>query len=103
MAQEPLAVSAIRCWEVATLVRRGRIALDRDVRSWISGALAGDPPVEAVSVGPDVAVRAGELDERFPGDSADRIILATAQTLGCRLITRDRRIRRYAPGATLWD
>jgi PIN domain nuclease of toxin-antitoxin system len=50
-----------------------------------------------------VAVAAGRLGETFPGDPADRIIYATALSLGCRLVTKDRRLRAFAPDKTLWD
>jgi PIN domain nuclease of toxin-antitoxin system len=95
-------VSTFSVFELATLVRRGRISLDRDVRDWIRRALA-DERVEAIAPGLEVALAAAELDrDAFPGDPADRFIFATARALGAPLLTRDRRLRSFAPEATVW-
>ena len=96
-------LATISCWELATLVRLGRIALDRDARAWVSHGLDAEPRVTAVPLDPEVAVAAGRLGETFPGDPADRIIYATALSLGCQLVTKDRRLRAFAPDRTLWD
>ena len=97
------ALATVSCWEVATLARLGRISLDRDVSVWVDQALAERPSIEAIALDPAVAVAAGQLDDRFPGDPADRIILATARLLRCSLATGDRRLRSYAPDETIWD
>jgi PIN domain nuclease of toxin-antitoxin system len=47
-------------------------------------------------------VRAGSLDEAFPGDPADRVIYASAVELGARLLTADRAIRGFDPARTVW-
>ena len=96
-------LATISCWELATLVRLGRIALDREAGAWVSHGLGAEPQVTAVPLDPEVAVTAGGLAEAFPGDPADRIIYATALSLGCRLVTKDRRLRTFAPDRTLWD
>jgi PIN domain nuclease of toxin-antitoxin system len=50
-----------------------------------------------------VAVSAGLLDAKtFPGDPVDRVIYATARSMGAKLITRDRAIRAFDPQGTLW-
>ena len=36
------------------------------------------------------------------GDPADRLIVATAQTLDCPLISKDRRLRRYPDIEVIW-
>lgn len=59
--------------------------------------------IEALEPTIEIAVTAGALDNRrFPGDPGDRLIYATARTLGATLITRDAAIRAYDPAATLW-
>lgn len=80
-------ISAISLWELATLIRLGRIELDRPVGRWITDLLAGH--VGCIDVDPMVAVEAGSLVE-FHGDPADRIIYATAQTHAMSLVTKDR-------------
>jgi PIN domain nuclease of toxin-antitoxin system len=95
-------VSTLSAWEIAMLDARGRISLDREVSLWVRHALAGRR-VESLAPGPEVAVAAGLLDAaRFPGDPVDRLIYATARSAGATLITRDRAIRMFDPGGTLW-
>jgi PIN domain nuclease of toxin-antitoxin system len=42
------------------------------------------------------------LPAAFPGDPADRLIVATALIEGATLVTRDGRIRRSALVETVW-
>lgn len=95
-------ISTLSAWEVAMLVVRGRISLDRDVSLWVGQALA-DPQVESIAPSADVAVAAGLLDTRtFPGDPIDRLIYATARSTGATLVTRDEAIRAFDPASTVW-
>jgi PIN domain nuclease of toxin-antitoxin system len=95
-------VSTLSAWEVATLARRGRISLDRDVRLWVRQAFA-QPRVVAIAPGQEVAVTAAQLDpETFPGDPLDRLIYATARDADARLVTRDRALRGFDPENTVW-
>ncbi|HXM86730.1 MAG TPA: type II toxin-antitoxin system VapC family toxin [Solirubrobacteraceae bacterium] len=95
-------VSTLSAWEVAMLVTRGRISLDRDVSLWIGQAFAGER-VEPLAPSAEVAVAAGVLDRRnFPGDPIDRLIYATARSIDAVLITRDEAIREFDPRSTLW-
>lgn len=96
-----IGVCTISCWEVAMLEQRGRIALDRPVRSWVHQALAHDR-VTVLPLTPDDGVDAALLGEEFPGDPADRIIYATARRLRWPLITRDDQLRAFDPSMTLW-
>lgn len=96
-------VSAISCWEIATLERLGRIELDRDVETWIGRAISEPPAIRIVEVSRDIAIGAGRLDDTFPGDPADRIIYTTALSLRCLLLTKDRRLRSFAPMQTVWE
>jgi len=82
------------------LVRRGRIALDRDVRDWVRHALAGG--LEVVAPDAEVALAAALLDDAFPGDPADRLIYATAHRAGARLVSRDRRMAAFDPERVVW-
>ena len=98
---DEVGVSAISAWEVSTLVRRGRIALDREPGEWTRLALAGAATVELPVTGA-IAAAAGSLDDDFPGDPADRIIYATALAASAPLITRDRAIAAYDPRRAVW-
>lgn len=95
-------VSTLSAREIATLARRGRISLDRDIRLWVRQAFA-QPRVAAIAPGPDVAIAAALLDpEAFPGDPMDRLIYATARDADAVLVTRDRALRGFDPRNTLW-
>ena len=97
-----IGVSTLSAWEVAMLVMRGRISLDRNVSLWVRQALAGER-VEPLPPGAEVAVTAGLLDARsFPGDPVDRLIYATARSTGATLVTRDAAIRTFDSASTLW-
>jgi PIN domain nuclease of toxin-antitoxin system len=51
---------------------------------------------------PGAAVRASGLGGSFPGDPADRFIVATALESGASLITKDRRITDWGHVQTIW-
>jgi PIN domain nuclease of toxin-antitoxin system len=97
-----IGVSTLSAWEIAMLATRGRITLDRDISTWVGQGLA-DARVEPLAPGAQVAVAAGLLDAAsFPGDPVDRLIYATARSIGATLITRDRAMRGFDPQGTLW-
>lgn len=94
-------VPAICCLEVATLAARGRVVLDRPTLVWLDDALAL-PRVDLHPLTPAIAAKAAELGDDFPGDPADRLIVATAVLQSATLITKDRRIAAYGGVKTLW-
>lgn len=89
--EEPLLVSDISLWEIARLSNRGRVELGRPLRDWLEAAVA-PPLVQRVSISPAVASDGGALPSTFLRDPADRIIVASARTVGAILLTRDRLI-----------
>jgi len=96
-----LGVAAISCWEVATLVEKGRVRLDRSPLDWIEAALAL-PRIELFPLTPAVAVRAAQLGPVFPGDPADRMIAATALVQSASLVTKDERLQAVTILPTVW-
>jgi len=98
---DEIGVSAISPWEVATLVARGRLALDRDVLIWVRQALAL-PKLILVPLSPEITVDSTSFGPGFPGDPADRILGATALRLRIPLVTRDRRLRAEKALQTIW-
>lgn len=91
-------VSPVTCWEIATLLRKGRIRLDRELHVWVRDLLGGEQ-VQVAPLSPEAGATAGDLDESFPGDPADRLLWATASTLLVPLVTKDQAIRAYAAQA----
>jgi PIN domain nuclease of toxin-antitoxin system len=89
-------LSPISCWEVAMLVEKKRVALDRPTQDWIADVLAGER-LELAQLTASVAVAAAGL-VNLHGDPADRFIVATAEALNAPLVTKDRLIHSYADG-----
>jgi len=85
-------VSAISVWEVTMLVQKGRLELDPNVDTWIDANLKR--PVELEPLSPAICIASSRLPE-FHGDPADRLIVATALTLGLPLITADKKIYEW--------
>lgn len=97
-----LAIALISVQEIAYLVVRERLAMDRPVARWFGDALG---ILEARALPPTVAtsIRAGSLDpQEFHGDPIDRLIYATAVEHDVQLITADERLRRFDPERTVW-
>lgn len=88
-----VAISAVSFWEIATLVRRGRLAVPLDPAAWRRQLL--DEGLVELPVDGEIAARAGSLTD-LHGDPADRLIVATALS-GHRLMTADRRLLEW-PG-----
>ena len=98
---DEIGISAISPWEVAMLVSKGRLELDRDTLLWVRQALAL-PKVTLVPLSPEIAVASTTLGPRFPVDPADRILAASALSLRAALVTRDRRLRSVSALQTVW-
>lgn len=96
-----LAVSAITCWEVAWLVRRGRLELKLSLTDWLDHALSGSSVI-ALPIDRRIAVRAASLPEHHR-DPADRLIIATAMERQAQLISLDGAFAAYfdSPGSLI--
>ncbi len=74
------------------LAMKGRLTLMPDEATWFSYNLA--PPVSLAPLTAEISTASCRLPD-FHGDPADRIIVATAITLGIPLITADEKIIRW--------
>lgn len=59
----------------------------------MSSSAARESRIAALT--PEIAVRSSFLPDGLPNDPADRILAATAATIGARLVTRDQRLLEY--------
>jgi PIN domain nuclease of toxin-antitoxin system len=92
VAEAPVAVSTISMFEIATAIRRGRLELALPAERWLADVrLLPNIAFEPVSVA--IAQIAAQLSDDFPGDPADRIIVATTLALDAKLVTADVRLR----------
>ena len=89
--EHPLFVANISLWEIANLQSLGRIVLNLPLREWLEAATA-PPLVQRIGLSPAIAAGVAGLPSSFHRDPADRIIVATAQMLGAKLLTHDSRI-----------
>lgn len=94
-------VSSISTWEVAMLVKKGRLELRMDVEEWVARSEAL-PFLQFIPMDNRIAVLSNQLGDGLHEDPADRIITATALVMGATLITRDQRLRDYPRVETLW-
>ena len=96
-----LFVATISAWELALLVTKGRLDLTLDVRDWIARCEAL-PFLSFVPLSTGIAVESVRLPDFHHADPADRIITATALSLGARLVTKDEKLLEYRPVRAIW-
>jgi PIN domain nuclease of toxin-antitoxin system len=85
-------ISAISQWEVSMLTMKGRLVLKPDEETWFSANLSS--PVSLAPLTAEICLASCRLPD-FHGDPADRIIVASAITMGIPLITADQEIIRW--------
>ncbi|MYA59578.1 MAG: type II toxin-antitoxin system VapC family toxin [Chloroflexi bacterium] len=87
-----LFVSAFSFWEVGVLVSKARLGLGVSLKTWRDATF--DLGVEEIPVNGLIGILSTEM-EGLANDPADRIITATAITVGATLVTADRRLLRW--------
>jgi PIN domain nuclease of toxin-antitoxin system len=94
-------ISTISTWEVAILVSRGRLKLTMRPDDWVAASEAL-PFFDFVPVSNSIALKSVQLPGVLHNDPADRIIIATAISMGAVLVTKDEKIRNYEYVKTVW-
>ena len=94
-------ISSISAWELALLVTKNRIKLTLDVTDWIAKS-ESLPFIQFVPLTNSIAVKSVNLPLPLHPDPADRIIIATALSVGAPLVTKDKKLLDYAPTKTIW-
>jgi PIN domain nuclease of toxin-antitoxin system len=95
-----LYVSVISVWEIACLVRLGRLALQPSVAGWTRAALS-QPGINLLPLSPEIAIDSVDLPEPMHKDPADRILVASARIEGMTIVTRDKSIVDFAVATNL--
>jgi PIN domain nuclease of toxin-antitoxin system len=90
-----LRISVISIWELAMLEKQGRVALPMNVRTWVEQALR-KPGIAVAPLTAEIAIESVHLPGELHGDSADRILVATARIIGATLLTKDARLLEYS-------
>ena len=96
----PFYLSDISLREVAQASKKGRLVFSVPLLDWLDSALSA-PELQLVPLDARIAAESADLPD-FHSDPADQMIVATARVLGATLITKDKRILKYAKVKTLW-
>ena len=94
-------ISSISAWEIALLVQKKRLKLTLEVTDWIAKS-ESLPFIQFVPVTNSIAVKSVNLPIPLHPDPADRIIIATALSVGAPLVTKDKKLLGYSPIKTIW-
>ena len=94
-------VSSISVWEAALLVKKNRLKLSMDITDWIAKS-ENLPFIQFIPVSNSIAVKSANLPQPLHQDPADRIIIATALSIGAPIVTKDKKISDYAHVRTIW-
>lgn len=97
---EGVLVSSVSAWEIGLLSRprpggRPGLQFSPDPKTWLSRFLAA-PGVRSCPLSPEAAIDAAYLPGEFHADPGDRLLVATARSLGHPIVTRDTKILAYA-------
>lgn len=88
-------VATISLWEISMLEAKGRIGFRIPCLQWLHNAL-NSPGLSLVPIDPTIAFDSANLPDRFHGDPADRLIVASSRRTDSILVTRDKNILDYA-------
>lgn len=99
--EKNILISSISAWEVVLLVAKKRLKLTLNAADWITKS-ENLPFIQFVPVTNAIAVKSINLPQPLHADPADRIIIATALSVGAPLVTKDQKLLNYAPIKTIW-
>jgi PIN domain nuclease of toxin-antitoxin system len=99
--EKAIMISSISAWEVALLVARKRLILTLELSDWIAKSEML-PFFKFIPVDNSVAIKSVNLPQPLHRDPADRIIIATAISLGAPIVTKDEKILNYQHVQTIW-
>jgi PIN domain nuclease of toxin-antitoxin system len=96
-----ISVSSMTTWEIALLVKSGRLHFTATLEDWLA-KVESLTNLVFLPIGNAIALAAVNLPEPFHKDPADRLIVATARINACPIITADEKIRVYPHVRTIW-
>ena len=99
--EKSVLISSISAWEVALLVIKKRLTLSLDVTDWIAKS-EGLPFIQFIEISNAIAIKSVNLPQPLHPDPADRIIIATALSVGVPLVTKDKKLLNYPHVETIW-
>ena len=99
--EKAIMISSISVWEVALLIAKKRLILTLELNDWIAKSEML-PFFKFIPVDNSIAIKSVNLPQPLHSDPADRIIIATAISLGVPLVTKDEKILKYPHVQTIW-
>jgi PIN domain nuclease of toxin-antitoxin system len=100
-ASNAIIIADISLWEIAMLIRKGRLEIDVSAARFMQIFLQSrNVVVKAIT--PEIAELSVNLGAEVGNDPADRIIAATAILTNARLITADQKLIDCTLVDTLW-
>lgn len=99
--EKAVMISSISVWEVALLIAKKRLILTLELNDWIAKSEML-PFFKFIPVDNSIAIKSVNLPQPLHSDPADRIIIATAISLGAPIVTKDEKILNYSQVQTIW-
>lgn len=99
-ADAALYVSVASAWEIGLLASKHGLDFAPSPQDWFAAVLA-KPGVRLAEISYAIAIESWTLPGQLHRDPADRLLVATARRQAMRLMTRDRRLARYAAAGHL--
>lgn len=99
-SSQALFVSAISAFEIAIKTRKGKLSLPLPALDWFAGVLDFHG-IHELPLTSTIAIRSAELP-KLHFDPCDRVIIASAEANGMRIVTSDVPIRQYAQARVVW-
>jgi PIN domain nuclease of toxin-antitoxin system len=96
-----LIIADISLWEIAMLIKKGRIEIETTAANFMNLYLQSRNIV-VQSISPEIAELSVNLSADINSDPADRIIAATSIIYNAQLVTADQNLRNSNLLDTLW-
>ena len=96
-----ISFASVSLWELATLFARGHLRAPGTIESSVRSVIE-KTGVIIHEITPEIAALATAFPDDYPQDPADRLIGATARSLGLALVTRDQRVLDSKLLETIW-
>lgn len=96
-----LIISDISIWEIAMLLKKGRIEIDTNAANFVDLFLQSRN-VSVIHISPQIAELSTNFGAGISNDPADRLIAATSIIHNAQLVTADKKLLESEMVDTLW-
>lgn len=96
-----LIICDISAWEIAMLIRKGRLEIDTNAANFLNLFLQSRN-ISVIQISPEIAELSTSFGAGISHDPADRLIAATSIIHNAQLVTADAKLRQSEIVDTLW-